>query len=165
MKSGLYTALTFLILIVIGHLSCTGVKEVTQSSPPAISDSVKVVTVFGEMLQACWACKPEVNCSKVAPYIIYSGRKDPDRAWKELADYSKEEDRKIVSAFCKRIKKLMPEGTKYRIAGFLQDKESEGVWNVISVIPDNPDLPKGATIEFAFLPIDRSFALGDIDDR
>ncbi|MEM7101901.1 MAG: hypothetical protein AAF502_02145 [Bacteroidota bacterium] len=155
--------LFFFVVMVI--FACDTKKVTAPSSTDApMTDSAKVALVLNNLLEACYACSPDANCSKVAPYIVYRGKTEPDRAWKTLIDYSKEEDREIVNQACIAIKKVLPEGTKFRIKEFSQERESEGVWNVLVLLPDAVSSNgKQRHIDFAFLEIQGEYALGDID--
>lgn len=155
--------LLFPLIFIIG---CDTKKIATNaSSNQPESDSAKVVLVLNDLLQSCWACDAESNCSKAAPFIVYRGRKEPDRAWKSLVDFSKEEDREIVRQACIAIRKYLPKGTKYTIKRFTQEEESEGVWNVLTLLPDmGANSGKQKHLDFAFLKIKGQYALGDIDN-
>lgn len=115
-----------LALIPIAYMACdTKAALTTPAAQKPMSDSSKVVMVMKDLLQACWQCPKGGNCSKVASLIVYRGKTEPDRAWKSLADYSKQEDREIVDGACVAIKKVLPDGSKYRITRFQQEEESE----------------------------------------
>ncbi|MBI2901417.1 MAG: hypothetical protein HYY17_14625 [Planctomycetes bacterium] len=97
---------------------------------------------------------------KAAPYFVYR-KDDKARRWKDVYDFSKDEEKKEVVELCKRIKALLKEYEGFEFGRFLVEKESEGEWCVIEVIFKKAEKRKKNS--FAFLRIRDAYCLGDID--
>lgn len=97
---------------------------------------------------------------KAAPYIVYRGE-DKKRAWKDFANYSKEDEKKGVDETCLRINETVNRDTAYTITRYFTEKESEGTWHILLVRYHKKGTMREAA--FAFLKIGNKFGLGDID--
>ena len=97
---------------------------------------------------------------KAAPSIIYRGS-DKKRAWKDFANYSNAEEKKGVDEVCFRINGSVNRDSSYKIIKYFTEKESEGIWHVLTVSYKKNGTEKKAS--FAFLKIGKRFGLGDID--
>jgi hypothetical protein len=131
------------------------------------SDSLQLATTFKELISICKnvdLTDPNVTklgtFYKAAPYIIYRG-KNKKREWKDLADYSNEEEKKEVDAICNRINNTVNQDTSYKIVQYLTKLEYEGKWHVLIVSYMRKGIEKHTA--FAFLKIGKKFGLGDID--
>ncbi|MCB1605420.1 MAG: hypothetical protein KDI71_00380 [Xanthomonadales bacterium] len=94
--------------------------------------------------------------SGAAGLVAYTGS-DRDRKFKSLAS-AEGEDRSILNKQCYQISKLLDGGKSYTLVKFEQETESEGTWYI-----QHMSFPSGATAALAFLEIDGTFALADID--
>ncbi len=131
------------------------------------ADSAAVAATLKELFTVCRAVDFKDPQSielgvfyKAARFIVYRGE-DKARAWKEVANYRKEEDKKGVDEICLRINGTVNRDTGYHIIKYLTEKESEGTWHVLIVTYNKQGVTKQAT--FAFLKIGDKFLLGDID--
>jgi hypothetical protein len=133
----------------------------------SVSDSASVATILKELLNICAKVDfgdPKVQTLgtfyKAASYIVYQGENE-QRKWKDIADYTKPEDKKGVDEVCYRINSTVNQDSSYQIIKYTMEKESEGTWHVLVVsYIRKGQLKKSA---FAFLKIKNRFALGDID--
>jgi hypothetical protein len=137
------------------------------SGQSSVSDSASVVTILKELLNICAKVDfgdPKVQTLgtfyKAAPYIVYQGENE-QRKWKDIADYTKPEDKKGVDEVCYRINNTVNQDSSYQIIKYATERESEGTWHVLIVSYIRKGQPKKSA--FAFLKIRNRFALGDID--
>ena len=93
--------------------------------------------------------------SGAAGLVAYSGS-DRDRKYKDLAS-AEGEDRSSLNKACYKISQLMNKKNSYTLMKFEEEPESEGTWYIQTVKFD------GGTAQLAFLDIDGTMALGDID--
>ncbi|CAN5478443.1 hypothetical protein BH09BAC6_BH09BAC6_16580 [soil metagenome] len=132
------------------------------------TDSVQVAKTLHELLLICRSvdfADPKVkqlgSFYKAAPYIVYRGDDKP-RAWKVMSDYTKDYDKKGVDDVCERINRTANQDSSgYKIINYFTEKESEGIWHVLTVSYKRKGVEKIAA--FAFLRIGNRFGLGDID--
>ena len=131
------------------------------------ADSLKLVTVFKELLSICKNvdfADPKVKDSgtfyKAAPYIIYRGD-DKQRAWKDFANYNNALEKKGVDEVCYRINNTINQDSSYHIEKYFTEKQSEGVWHVLMITYKKRGVDK--KLAFAFLKLKNRFGLGDID--
>lgn len=97
---------------------------------------------------------------KAAPYIVYRGA-DKKRAWKDVANYNKPDEKAGVDETCLRINETVNRDTAWTITGYFTEKESEGTWYVLKVRYTKKGVAREAA--FAFLKIGNRYGLGDID--
>lgn len=97
---------------------------------------------------------------KAAHYIVYRGE-DKKRAWKDVSNYNDKEEKKHVDEVCYRINSSINQDSTYKIVKYFTEKESEGTWHVLMVTYKRKGVEKKTA--FAFLKINNSFCLGDID--
>ena len=97
---------------------------------------------------------------KAAPFIVYRGD-DKIRAWKDFANYANADEKKGVDQTCLRINQTLSPGSDFKIVKYSTEKESEGIWHVLTVSYNKKGVVKKAA--FAFLKIKDRFGLGDID--
>lgn len=132
------------------------------------SDSAQVAKTLHELLLICRTvdfADPKVKSLgtfyKAAPYIVYRGD-DKKRAWKTMSDYTNEYEKKGVDDVCERINRTANlDSNGYKIIKYFTEKESEGIWHVLTVNYKKKGVEK--TAAFAFLKIGNRFGLGDID--
>jgi hypothetical protein len=132
------------------------------------TDSALVAKTFHDLLRICRTVDfADPNSTKLgtfykaAPYIVYRGD-DKNRAWKTMADYTKEYDKKGVDDICERINRTANrDSAGYKIVKYITKKESEGTWHVLLVMYKVKGVEKTAV--YAFLKIGNKFGLGDID--
>jgi hypothetical protein len=98
------------------------------------------------------------NYKSAAKYIVYRGS-DTTRVWKDVYNYSNNEEKEAVIDVCTRIKSHLIEGGEYELIEFKTEKESEGKWYIWEVEFKNGNVKR----YFAFLKIKGKYALGDID--
>jgi hypothetical protein len=155
--------LKYLLLLMIAITA--GFNANAQTSK---SDSAQVAKTLHDLLRICRTvdfADPNVTklgtFYKAAPYIVYRGD-DKSRAWKVMADYTKEYDRKGVDDICERINRTANrDSAGYKITKYITKKESEGTWHVLMVTYKVKGIEKNAI--YAFLKIGNKFGLGDID--
>jgi hypothetical protein len=94
--------------------------------------------------------------SGAAGLIAYTGS-DRERKYKSLAS-AEGEDRSYLNKQCYKLSKLLDGGKSYTLLKFEQEEESEGIWYI-----QHMSFPSGAKASLAFLEIDGTFALADID--
>lgn len=153
-----YLQLVFVALALSFDLSAQTVR----------SDSVQVAKTLHELLLICRTvdfADPKVKklgtFYKAAPYIVYRGD-DKNRAWKTMSDYTNEYEKKGVDDVCERINRTANlDSNGYKITKYFTEKESEGIWHVLTVSYKKKGVEK--TAAFAFLRIGARFGLGDID--
>ncbi len=97
---------------------------------------------------------------KAAPFIVYRGD-DKIRAWKDFTNYENADEKKGVDQICLRINQTLSPGSDFKIVKYSTEKESEGIWHVLTVSYNKKGGIKKAA--FAFLKINNRFGLGDID--
>ena len=94
--------------------------------------------------------------SGAAGLVAYTGS-DRERKYKSLAS-AEGEDRSVLNKRCYELSKLLDGGKSYTLVKFEQEQESEGTWYV-----QHMSFPSGAKASLAFLQIDGTYALADID--
>lgn len=94
--------------------------------------------------------------SGAAGLVAYSGS-DRDRKYKDLAS-ADGEDRSSLNKICYQLSKLMNGKNSYTLMKFEEEPESEGTWYIQTVKFDG-----NKTAQLAFLDINGTMALGDID--
>ena len=141
--------------------------QIAAVKAQSTSDSAKVAGTLSELLKIC--AKVDFSDPKVsqlgtfyraAPYIVYRGD-DKKRKWKDVANYSKKDEKTQVDEVCFKINSTVNQDSSYKFIKYQTQKESEGVWHVIVVSYNRKGANKQAA--FAFLKIKERFALGDID--
>ena len=109
---------------------------------------------ISKLVQAC--SDKGGDYSGAAGLVAYTG---PDRARKYKALASAEgEERGILNQTCYSISKLLDGGKSYTLVKFEEETESEGTWYVQYM-----KFPSGQEAALAFLEIDGTMALADID--
>ncbi|WP_223786909.1 hypothetical protein [Marinicella meishanensis] len=94
--------------------------------------------------------------SDAAGLVVYNGS-DRDRKFKDLAS-AEGEDRSVLNSTCYQLSKLMNGKNSYVLTQFAEEPESEGTWYIQTVKFDGD-----RTAQLAFLDINGTMALGDID--
>lgn len=100
------------------------------------------------------------DLEKAAGYVVYRGD-DPARRWKTACTLGTEEEREVVAEVCQAISGLLSESDSYEFEQFETEAESEGTWYVWKVA-----FRRGGEkmdVAFAFLEVEGTYALGDID--
>jgi hypothetical protein len=126
---------------------------ITSASVFAQSEAV------GERLQKLFVLCFTDNYKTAAKYIVYRGD-DTSRAWKDVYNFSNEEEKKAVIDECTKIKHFLETGGDYELTDFTEKEESEGTWYTWQVEFQKGDKKK---VYFSFLKIGKKYALGDID--
>jgi hypothetical protein len=155
--------LKYLLLLMIAFTAGFNANAQTGKT-----DSAQVARTLHDLLRICRSvdfADPDVTrlgtFYKAAPYIVYRGD-DKSRAWKVMADYTKEYDKKGVDDICERINRTANrDSAGYKITKYITKKESEGTWHVLMVTYKVNGIFKNAI--YAFLKIGNKFGLGDID--
>jgi len=113
----------------------------------------RVESNLSKLVKAC--ADKGGDYSGAAGLVAYSGS-DRDRKYKDLAS-AEGEDRSSLNKVCYKISQLMNKKNSYTLIKFEEEPESEGTWYVQTVKFD------GGTAQLAFLDINGTMALGDID--
>ena len=147
----------YLILFIASFVLLSFVKAQNKTA-----DSLAVVNTLKSLLAASKNEMPDPNNRfyKAAAFIVYRGD-DKARAWKTFANYKNAEEKKSVDEVCTEVNQTINQDANYRITKYSTEKESEGVWHVLSVTYLKNGAAKNAN--FAFLKIGNRFGLGDID--
>ena len=137
------------------------------SAQSSNQDSATVAATLKELLNICAKVDfgdPKVQTLgtfyKAASYIVYQGENEK-RKWKDVADYTKPEEKKGVDEICYRINSTINQDSSYQIIEYTTERESEGTWHVLIVSYMRKGQSKKSA--FAFLKIKDRFVLGDID--
>lgn len=109
---------------------------------------------ISKLVQAC--SDKQGDYSGAAGLVAYNGS-DRARKYKSLAS-AEGEDRGILNKTCYTISKLLDGGKSYTLVRFEEEAESEGTWYV-----QHMKFPNGEEAALAFLEIDGTMALADID--
>ena len=135
--------------------------------PTRDSDSARLAAVIHEFLRICRSvdfADPKVQelgpFYKAAPYIAYMGD-DESRKWKDVADYTKPEERIQVDDICSKINNTVNQDSNYKFIGYRIEHESEGTWHAMTISHKKKGENKRTAL--AFLKIGDRFILGDID--
>jgi hypothetical protein len=113
----------------------------------------RVESNLSKLIKAC--ADKGGDYSGAAGLVAYNGS-DRNRKYKDLAS-AEGEDRSVLNKTCYQLTKLMNGKNSYVLTQFKEEPESEGTWYVQTVKFD------GGTAQLAFLDIDGTMALGDID--
>jgi len=89
--------------------------------------------------------------------LVYSGKEDKENRWKRRADPNKPEDIQSSKRLMTKLKEGLLNCDKINYGEVRIEKESEGIWYVITANCSNKKN------NYAFLKINNSFVLGDID--
>ncbi|WP_271782972.1 hypothetical protein [Aquimarina algiphila] len=121
-------------------------------------DTYKQETVKKTLLTIFELCEQN-KCDQLAPYIVYRG-KDSKRKWKDTCNSKNKEELERVQNICHRIQEFQ-KYDDYEFSEFITQEESEGKWYVWKLTFNTKETPK--IFYFAFLNINGSYAIGDID--
>lgn len=99
----------------------------------------------------------ENDVQQLYSHIVYSGEADKENRWKRTIDPSKEEDVVSAKRMMDKLKNGFSNCDKINYGDVRIEKESEGVWHVISTTCGTQKHT------YAFLKINNIFVLGDID--
>lgn len=114
----------------------------------------RVESNLSKLVKAC--SNKGGDYSGAAGLVAYSGS-DRSRKYKDLAT-AEGEDRSVLNSTCYQISKLMNGKNSYVLTQFEEEPESEGTWYIQTVKFDGD-----RTAQLAFLDINGTMALGDID--
>ena len=114
----------------------------------------RVESNLSKLVKAC--SNKAGDYSGAAGLVAYSGS-DRSRKYKDLAT-AEGEDRSVLNSTCYQISKLMNGNNSYVLTQFEEEPESEGTWYIQTVKFDG-----NRTAQLAFLDINGTMALGDID--
>ena len=97
---------------------------------------------------------------ELAEKIVYRGD-DESRKWKDLVDYSIDEEKDYVHQLVDKVNAKLSEAKSYKMVDVISEQESEGTWYVCTI---QLKLAKGKSdFKLAFLNIAGTMALGDVD--
>jgi hypothetical protein len=131
-----------------------------KPGPAPAADATTPEARTREAIEAVLAAVKAKDAPALAKRVVYRGS-DAARRWKDLVDYSNEEDKARVDGLLGKIAALAGDGTP-RFLEFRSERESEGQWLVWKVtFGDGADAPSAV---FAMLEVKGTIALGDIDD-
>ncbi|WP_159090897.1 hypothetical protein [Aquimarina aquimarini] len=119
----------------------------------------KIDTQVKETLVSIFELSDKGTYADLAPYVIYRGT-DATRKWKDTYNSENTEEAEQLQYMYNKIRSLQKYGS-YEFVEFITDKESEGQWYVWKLNFNSSNAQK--TIYFAFLKINDTYALGDID--
>jgi hypothetical protein len=111
---------------------------------------------FYQLKNAC----EQADYEQAGKLLVFRGN-DADRKWKDYLRADKKEELNEIKLKCEEILKLL-KTEKVSIVGYIEDKESEGLWCVLRIETEN-DGNKQEMV-FAFLKLKIGMALGDIDN-
>lgn len=136
--------------ILILTITCSLLAACGESGTPR----ERVENNLSKLIKAC--ADKGGDYSGAAGLVAYSGS-DKARKYKDLAS-AEGEDRRVLNSTCYTISKLMNGKNSYTLMKFEEEPESEGTWYVQTVKFDG-----NKTAQLAFLDINGTMALGDID--
>ncbi|MEZ5441417.1 MAG: hypothetical protein R3F15_08030 [Lysobacterales bacterium] len=136
-------------LIVLGVLPVVLLSACGKAAPQD-----QVATQVQRLVTAC--SNKIGDYSGAAGLVAYNGS-DKARKFKALAS-AEGEERGILNSTCYQISKLLDGKGDYELLGFSEEAESEGTWYVQQV-----RFGSGREAALAFIEIDGTLALGDID--
>jgi hypothetical protein len=128
-----------------------GPMTVAPAATPAEATRARL-TAFFDVVKAG-------NPAAGAPFVVYRGP-DEARNWKDLVNYANEDEKERADGLFTETRKLMQRGAP-RFVTFRSEKESEGQWLVWQVAFGEG--PGAKTVDFAWLEVKGTLALGDID--
>jgi hypothetical protein len=148
----------YLILFIASFVLLSFVEAQNKTA-----DSLAVVKTLRSFLVAAKNENPNPHARflKAAPFIVYRGEDDKAHAWKTFVNYKNPADRKLVDGICMEVNETINRDPNYKITKYATEKESEGIWHVLSITYLKSGSPKNANV--AFLKIGNRFGLGDID--
>ncbi len=94
---------------------------------------------------------------KLFGHLVYTGEDDNTNRWKRILDPSKPEDVESAKKMMTKLMSGLTQCDKINYQDVRIEKESEGIWYVITATCGNKKN------NYAFLKINNSFLLGDID--
>jgi len=97
------------------------------------------------------------NTQEIYTRLVYSGKEDKENRWKRRADPNNPEDIQSSKRLMTKLKEGLLNCDKINYEEVRIEKESEGIWYVITANCGNKKN------NYAFLKINNSFMLGDID--
>jgi hypothetical protein len=101
----------------------------------------------------------QTDYEQAGKLLVYRGS-DDGRKWKDYLRAEKKDELETIKLMCEEILELL-NADALTIIGYVEDKESEGLWCVLKIeLEKNGD--KGNLV-FAFLKLKIGMALGDID--
>ena len=141
--------------------ACGGeaVSDDGGGDPGAAAPSGKAAAVKQSLLKLFDLAQAE-KCEEAAAYVVYSGRADEKRRWKDTSNYANLVEKAQVDAICGRLRNALKSGPP-TFKSFQSETESEGEWLIWTVV-------FGSGIEelemhIACLAVDGGYAVGDID--
>jgi hypothetical protein len=123
----------------------------SAASPAPSGIEAAVRARFTELVAAQKAGDP----AKLAAFVVFKGR-DESRKWKDVCNYTGEEDKVRVDSFVRQLNEVFVDGAPVP-ESFSTEKESEGEWLLLHCKAGEKK------VTFAFLKLKDTLAVGDID--
>jgi hypothetical protein len=145
------------VSVCIASVGCKGEANLTETHDRSAEVDARnaAVDAMAGLHKACL----KNDLAKAAKHIVYRGKQDKSRQWKDTLDESDPDESLQVTVLCNRIRKYDKGAGNYQVTDYQSETESEGTWHIVTV--KFPQLKK--KIKFAFLKIKGRYALGDID--
>lgn len=141
--------------------STTTTKSESSSRKPAPVASEEDKQACKDAVESLLKIAANGKNADAAAMLVYRGD-DKDREWKSVCDYANEEDQLLVDKTMAKLQVIRSGLKTHDFTEFLTEKEREGVWHVWVTDMRYEDGSEDVKA-FAFLKINGSFALGDID--
>lgn len=135
-------------------------KPGNDSTPVAAGDPMADTKV---MIERILNYAKDGDFKALAPLLVYRG-KDEARKWKTPCDYNNEEEKKQVDKFGAKLRGMMRDLSKYELANYHVEMETEGEWHVWeTTFYYNDGLDQ--TVQIGMLKLPGGFVLGDVDSN
>lgn len=119
-----------LLLLVLGlAAACGGDDPAAGGGGEATGKAAQVKQALEALFELAEAEKNE----QAARYVVYSGRADPERRWKDTSNYADMVEKGQVDAICARLRMAMQHSGAPTFKSFQTEKESEGEWLIWTV--------------------------------
>ena len=135
-------------------------SEVKPILDPPRNEDPKAKSGSEAALRNLFNLAKDGNCKAMAPMLVFRG--DGAEKWKRSLNYAQASERVDVEKQCGILQVLHMNLDKMDFIQFIQEKESEGLWNIWEVKLQYEDASH-ETKFFAFLEENGTFLLGDID--
>ena len=86
-----------------------------------------------QALESLFALAKAEKYEEAAKYVVYIGRANPERRYKDVSNYGDMVEKAHVDATCGRLKMAMTHSGSANFKSFKTEKESEGEWLIWTV--------------------------------
>jgi hypothetical protein len=144
--------LSFLLLPAFLFIACgeKSDEESVKDTAKTLIETVKKLDVEGTIEDN------EEYFRVVAPHLAYRGP-DKNRSWKDGLNYDNPDEREMIADYMEDIYDMFRGVDNYTFGKIETETESEGTWYILEINI------KSSTRYFAFLKVNDTFILGDID--